>query len=293
MRWKLAVMLFSVFLASCTNVDESRDSDLAEEFRSLEQEYGVTMGVYAVDVATGESKEYRSENRFAYASTMKALAAGVLMEKLGTEGLLREVPVTAGEIVPYSPILEGRVGDTVTLAETAEAAVTYSDNTAGNKIFAALGGADGLQKALRERGDNDTVVCHIEPKLNEAVPDEDCDTTTARSMTESLRAYLLGDALDQQGKDMLRGWMEASTTGASLIPAGLPEGWGSGDKSGMGLKYGARGDTAILFPPADWSETGGPVMMTIYTHTPEEDGKADDQAIADAAAVAMRAFSER
>ena len=40
----------------------------------------------------------------------------------------------------------------MTLGEIAEAAVRYSDNTAGNILFHKIGGPKGYEKALRQMG---------------------------------------------------------------------------------------------------------------------------------------------
>ncbi len=276
--------LFSALpLAACASA--SQEEKIQEEFHNVEAHYGATLGVYAVDTGSGRTVEYRPDERFAYASTMKALAAGALIDEAGAEGLHREVAVTAEEIVPYSPVLENHVGENVTLMEAAKAAVVHSDNTAGNKIFEALGGPEGLQRALRDRGDAATVSCRNEPGLNEAVADQECDTTTPRAVTENLRAYLVDGVLNEDERDLLQGWMEESATGMNLIRAGLPEGWKAGDKSGMGLRFGARGDTAIIFPP-----NGAPIVMTVYARKDDVDSHTEDAAIADSAAVAVSAL---
>ena len=52
----------------------------------------------------------------------------------------------------YSPVTEKYVDTGMKLGEIAEAAVRYSDNTAGNILFHQIGGPKGYEKALRQMG---------------------------------------------------------------------------------------------------------------------------------------------
>src|SRR5699024_6878901 len=45
-----------------------------EAFTGLEEDYDARLGVYALDTGTGQEVEYGADDRFAYASTFKALA---------------------------------------------------------------------------------------------------------------------------------------------------------------------------------------------------------------------------
>ena len=49
--------------------------------------------------------------------------------------------------MPYSPVTEEHVGQSMTLRAIAAAAVTRSDNTAGNYLFDAGGGPEELDNA--------------------------------------------------------------------------------------------------------------------------------------------------
>ncbi|MFP3490392.1 serine hydrolase, partial [Staphylococcus sp. SIMBA_130] len=77
---------------------------------------------------------------------------------------------TEDDLVTYSPITEKHVDTGMNLLEISEAAIRYSDNTAGNLLFNELGGPDGLEKAMREIGDNVINSDRTETNLNEAKP---------------------------------------------------------------------------------------------------------------------------
>lgn len=177
------------------------------------------------------------------------------------------------DLVPYSPVTEQRVGTGMTLRSIADAAVRYSDNTAGNLLLRRLGGPAGFEKALRDLGDDVTEAARIETDLNEAVPGDDRDTSTPRALATSLQAYTLGDALDDEDRSILIDWLRRNTTGDALIRAGVPEDWDVGDKTGAG-GYGTRNDIAVLWP------TGrSPVVVAILSSRAEQDADHDDELI--------------
>lgn len=250
----------------------------------LEARYDARLGVHAVDTGTGATATWRDDERFAYASTFKALAAGALLQRVGVEGLGREVPVETDDLVTYSPVTHTRVGGTMTLAEIAEAAVTRSDNTAANLLLEALGGPAGLGEALREIGDDVTVVSRTEPDLNEATPGDERDTTTPRVLAADVREYVLGDTLTVDERAVLTAWLTGSRTGDTLVRAGVPDGWVVGDKSGAG-GYGTRNDVAVVWPP-----TGAPVVVAVMSDRAAPDAERDDALVAEAAAAAVAAL---
>ncbi|WP_307844953.1 class A beta-lactamase [Actinotalea solisilvae] len=237
----------------------SAPAERALDLRELEAQFGARVGVHVVDTGTGATVTWRADERFAYASTIKALAAGAVLDLVGVAGLEQQVRVETAALVPSSPVTEAHVGGTLSLREVAEAAVTRSDNTAGNLLLEVLGGPAGLDAALTALGDDVTVVSRVEPDLNEAVPGDDRDTTTPRALAGDLRAYVLGDVLDEAERGVLRDWLVGSQTGATLVRAGLPAGWVVGDKSGTG-GYGTRNDVAVAWPPG-----GSPVVVAVMS----------------------------
>ena len=262
-----------------TSAPEAGVADSA--FAALEERFDARLGVYAVDTGTGREIEWRGDERFAYASTIKALAAGALLDNVGTAGLVKTVEVDASDIIKHSPVTETRVGQTMTLDEICEAALTRSDNAAANFIFAELGGPQAFDAQLDELGDTGTMVSRIEPDLNEALPGDLRDTTTPRASANNLREYVFGGALDDEEKTMLTDWMKASQTGGTLVRAQLPEDWTVGDKSGGGM-YGSRGDLAVV-----WPTDGPPIVISVLSSRDERETDYDDRLIAGAAAAAV------
>ncbi|GAB7042384.1 MULTISPECIES: class A beta-lactamase [Catenuloplanes] len=250
-------------------------------YQRLEQEYDARLGVYAVDTGTGRTVTFRPDERFAYASTFKALAAAAVLDRTTDAELRRVVRYTAADLVDYSPVTELHVDEGMTLAAIAEAAITVSDNTAGNLLFRELGGPDGLERALRAIGDRTTSVDRIETELNTAIPGDRRDTSTPRALATDLRAYALGGELCRSDRERLTAWLRANTTGAETIRAGVPAGWVVGDKTGSG-GYGTRNDIAVLWPPA-----GAPIVLAVLSTRDTADAKYDNALLADAAAAVV------
>ncbi|MEU7758818.1 MULTISPECIES: class A beta-lactamase [Micromonospora] len=254
------------------------------ELAALERRFGARVGVFALDTGTGRTLAHRADERFAYASTCKALAAGAMLAATTDTDRDRVVRYRRADLVAHSPVTERHVETGMTLRDAAEAAVRYSDNTAGNLLFDALGGPAGFAQALREVGDSVTRPARTEPELNAATPGDERDTSTPRALAGSLRAYTLGEALRPADRDLLLGWMRASTTGSGLVRAGVPAGWQVADKSGTG-GYGTRNDIAVVWPP-----DRAPIVLAVMTSRDGRDAKPDDALVAQAARATVTAL---
>lgn len=258
------------------------DADAA--FAALEQEFDARLGVAAFDTGSGTTVEYRAEERFAFASTIKAMLAGALLQTRPLGDLERVIQYTADDLVSYSPITEQHVDTGMALRDIATAAVQYSDNTAANLLFAQLDGPAGLQQILRNLGDDTMNVDRVEPELNEATPGDPRDTSTPRALASTLDAYVNGKTLPEEKRELLATWLQGNTTGDALIRSAAPGDWMVGDKTG-GAFYGTRNDIGVLWPPA-----GAPIVMAVLSSRSAQDASYDDALIAKAAAAALSAL---
>lgn len=248
--------------------------------RSLEEKNDARVGVFALDTATGATVAYRADERFAYDSTYKALAAGLLLKAKTAAELAAPVPIGRADIVAHSPVTEQHVGGTMTLAELCDAAIRQSDNTAGNALLTALGGPAGFEAALRGIGDATTHADRTETTLNEATPGDVRDTTTPRAFGNDLTTLASGSGLSPAARSQLVDWMSGNSLTDTLARAGVPAGWVVADKSGSG-GYGSRNDLAVLFPPKLGSgSAAAPVVMAIFTSHAAEDAPTDDALVA-------------
>ena len=253
-------------------------------FDALESTYGARLGVFAVDTGTGRSVAHRQDERFAYCSTLKALAAAAVLSRRSFDDLDEIIRYSHDDLVSYSPVTEKHVGDGMRMAALCEAAVRSSDNTAVNLMLRDLGGPEGMRRALAALGDDVTRADRYETELNTAVPGDPRDTTSPAAFANDLREYCFGDALPHEKQSILRGWMSGNATGDELIRAGVPEGWTVADKSGAG-SYGTRNDIGIVWPP-----DAAPIVIAVFSTREVEGADYDNRLIADAAGVAIDAL---
>nr|WP_268625223.1 class A beta-lactamase [Paenibacillus alvei] len=255
-----------------------------QQFVQLEKKYDARLGVYAIDTGTNQSITYRSNERFAHASTFKALAAGVLLLQNSIEQLDKVITYTKDDLVEYSPVTEKHVDTGMKLGELAEAAVRFSDNTAANLILKELDGPKGFEKALRQIGDQVTHADRFETELNEAAPGDIRDTSTPQALADDLKALTVGNALPPDKRKLLTDWMRGNATGVKLIRAGVPKDWEVADKSGAG-GYGTRNDIAII-----WPLNRAPIIIAVLSSRDKKDAAYHNELIAEAAKVSMKAL---
>ncbi|MBR1153285.1 class A beta-lactamase [Bradyrhizobium sp. JYMT SZCCT0428] len=239
------------------------DQRLIDEIRRLESESGGRLGVCVLETATGARHVHRGDERFPMCSTFKALAAAAVLARVdaGKEQLTRRrITFDASAIVVNSPVTEKHVGgDGMTLAEICEAAMTRSDNTAGNLLLASIGGPPELTAFARGLGDQVTRLDRNEPSLNQALPDDPRDTTTPNAMVSNFEKLVLGTgALSAASREQLTAWLVANKTGETRLRAGFAKGWRVGDKTGAG-DHGTNNDVAVVWPP-----DGAPVIVAAY-----------------------------
>src|SRR5262245_1779745 len=153
--------------------------DAAARLAELERRNGGRLGVAALDTGNGRRVGHRSDERFPLCSTFKFLAAALVLARVdaGEEQLDRRVVYSAADLVTSSPVTKEHAGPAgLSMAEICEAAVTLSDNTAGNLMLASFGGPSGLTAYLRKLGDPLTRLDRIETALNEATAGDPRDT---------------------------------------------------------------------------------------------------------------------
>jgi beta-lactamase class A len=236
-------------------------SHLAEEFAGIERDSGGRLGVAVLDTASGAEATHRANELFPMCSTFKFLATAAILGRVdaGSERLDRTITFGPEDIVPYSPITSARVSEgRMSLADLCEAAITVSDNTAGNLLLADLGGPAGFTAYARSIGDETTRLDRIEPELNEALADDPRDTTSPAAMLANIKSLVLGDVLSQASKKQLTGWLRGNKTGGARMRARLDKDWQVGDKTGSG-ENGTTNDVGLMWPP-----NREPVVVSIY-----------------------------
>jgi beta-lactamase class A len=217
-------------------------------FAALEHKHRSRLGVYALATGTGATVAYRADERFAFCSTFKTLAAAAVLHRNPLRHLDKHVTYTAADVDSISPITEHHIATGMTIRQLCDAAIRYSDGTAGNLLMRDIGGPEQLTAYLRGLGDTVSRMDDYEPKLNRMSPRSPRDTTTPRAIAADYQKLVLGDALTADKRALLKDWLERNVTGATRIRAGLPKGWTVADKTGTG-DYGRTNDIAIVWPP--------------------------------------------
>ncbi|MEU4562171.1 class A beta-lactamase [Actinoplanes sp. NPDC023936] len=269
--------------ATAASASAASTTDIAA-FDDLEREYRARLGVYALDTGSGRTVAHRQDERFAHASTFKALQAAVVLRDASDQDLRRVVKYKTSDLLEYAPITSKHVTTGMTVSDLLAASVQYSDNTAANLLFKEVGGPDGLERKLRELGDETTNVDRIEPHLNEATPGDARDTSTPRALGTDLAQFVLGDALPAERRKTFTDLLVGNTTGDTYIRAGVPDGWKVGDKTGSG-GYGTRNDIAVV-----WPKTGEPIIIAVQSDRGVKDAESQDALIAEATEAVVAAL---
>ncbi|MFK4069375.1 class A beta-lactamase [Streptomyces sp. NPDC029674] len=247
-----------------SDVPSPNASRLAAQFAALEREHGGRLGVYALATGTGATVTYRADERFAFCSTFKTLAAAAVLHHRPLSRLDERVTYTAADVDSISPVTEDHIATGLTLRELCDAAIRYSDGTAGNLLMREIGGPARLTAYLRGLGDRVSRMDDYEPELNDVRPGDPRDTTTPRAVAADYRRLVLGDALPADKRALLEGWLlrNATEVGERRIRAGLPKGWRVADKTGTG-DWGRANDIAVAWPPG-----GAPLVIAVLTDRP-------------------------
>lgn len=257
------------------------DEALSSALEKIEKERGGRLGMAFVDTQTGKSASYRAEERFPMCSTFKLLAAAAVLSRVdgGQDRLDRRLHFDAADVVANSPVTKNKSGpEGMTLAEICQAAMTFSDNTAGNLMLATLGGPKGLTAYARFLGDTVTRLDRIEPELNEALPDDPRDTTSPAAMLSNIRMLTAGNILRPASREQLIAWLIGNKTGDARLRAGLPRDWRVGDKTGTGER-GTANDVAAIWSSPDRA----PMFITVYLTGDASDSKHQSATIASVA----------
>ncbi|MEU9081462.1 class A beta-lactamase [Streptomyces sp. NPDC048357] len=259
------------------------EGEVVRQLRALEREYGARLGVYARDTATGRTVLYRADELFPMCSLFKTMAAAAVMRDLDRDGAflarrirytLADVTAAGGGSVTERP---ENIAGGLTVAELCSAAISQSDNAAGNLLLRELGGPTAITGFCRSVGDRTTRLDRWEPALNSAEPSRVTDTTSPRAIGRTYGRLVLGDALTPRHRELLTRWLLATTTSGDRFRAGLPADWVIGDKTGSG-SYGTSNNVGVAWPPGR-----PPVVLSVLTTRPDASAPRADALVAKAA----------
>lgn len=232
-------------LPASATTDQDLTSRISRKIDASEAE----VGVFAQSLDTGETVEIGADESFPMLSTFKVYAVAAFLDRFGTgEALDDTVTIAEPDLVDNSPVTSEHVGHPMSYRDLAIAALTRSDNTAGNLLLRKIGGPSTVTDFAARAGDTASHLDRWEVELNEATPGDERDSTTARRLAAGYRAVLDGDVLTPEARDLLVGWMGDTETSDKLSRAELPDGWTTADKSGGGY-FGTRNTAGLVLGP--------------------------------------------
>ncbi|MET4159360.1 class A beta-lactamase [Agromyces sp. PvR057] len=256
---------------------------MTRDLHDLERATSVTIGVHAVGHGDRRAFRYRGADVFPMCSLFKVLAAAALVRDRGyDEGYwATPIPFTDADIVRDSLVLATLQPQQATPGQLADAALRYSDNTAGNLLLRELGGPAAITSFAASLGANRTRLDRWEPELNDAVPGDVRDTTTPDDIALLYAALLLEDAAGVLASSRLREWMLRNTTSGARMRAGLTAPYELADKTGGG-EYGVVNDAGVL-----WRGGRDPLTLVILTRTDRPDAVRNNEVIAEATRIVV------
>ncbi|TCV98712.1 class A beta-lactamase [Biostraticola tofi] len=274
---RIVVMVTLFLLVICQPAQAVNIQGLQALLKQQEMRLHARIGMSIVDAQGQPVFGYRQHDRFPLTSTFKVLACAALLDSLHQKaGSLEEkLTLQPGALLDYSPVTRDYLPPAaISLGTLCKAAVSYSDNTAANRILTYLGGPDAVTRFMRANGDQLTRLDRTEPTLNEARPGDVRDTTTPESMTVALHTLLATSLLTPPHRETLHGWMRDDKVADALLRAALPSGWDIADKTGAGGN-GSRAIIAAVTPPEE-----PPFYLAIYITQTGASMKQADSAIA-------------
>lgn len=249
---------------------------LAEAIAELERATSVTIGVTALWHDSRRAFRYRGDERFPMCSVFKTLAAGALVRARGydEEYWTRPIPFTDADVVGDSTKLD-TTSWTATPEQMADAALRFSDNTAGNLLLRELGGPQAVTTFARSLGASRTRLDRPEPEVNEATPGDERDTSTPDDIAMLFQLLLVDQGAGALTTARLQEWMLRNTTSGKRILAGLTPPFELADKTGLG-GYGVVNDAGVVWRPGEQALT-----LAILTRTDRADAPSNHDVLAD------------
>lgn len=198
------------------------------------------------DLETGEQYGYQEEDVMQSASVVKLFIMGAVYRYMC-------YPPEGEEVIPFHEEYEGQLRDTIV------SMITVSDNGCANLLIERLGEGDFSAGAQRIRAfceENGYPGTSIGRRFLEENPSGDNFTTAAdtrKFLSDLYHGKLVSEEASAKMLEIVKG-----QTRKNKIPAGLPAGFTSGNKTGeMPEGYGLgciENDSAIVFPPEGMGE---------------------------------------
>ena len=217
---------------------------------------GENWAVAYEDLATGQKYGHREEETLQSASVVKLFIMGAVYRYMC-------YPPEGEEAIVFGESYDGQLRDTIV------SMITVSDNACANLLIERLGGGDfslGAERIKVFCAENGYEGTSIGRRFMDSNPTGDNYTTAAdtrKFLSDLYHGTLVNEEASAKMLDIVKG-----QTRKNKIPAGLPAGFTSGNKTGEmpeGYGFGCiENDSAIVFPPEGMGD--GYVLTVMSTN---------------------------
>ena len=218
----------TTFEAIYENTFEQQIADLADGSKGR-------IGVYAVDLATGEEISVLSDMRFPMASTSKVAVAAMFLAGVdeGKYSLTSEYPL----LVPIrskkfsSEKAPVKKGNYVPAYELIGLMISKSCNSCTDALLEVVGGTDTVNAWMRDVAEIEdfeltrdiATLVRDDGEFDPVEWVDPRDSATPKAMGQLLAGIYQGDWLSAESREVLISAMEKTTTGRRRMNAALPE----------------------------------------------------------------------
>ncbi|KHL24852.1 beta-lactamase [Croceibacterium mercuriale] len=201
------------------------------------------IGLFAVDLATGEEIAVLGDQRFPMASTSKIAIAATFMEGVerGRWSLSSEFPLMVPVASrPFSTaVAPVRAGEHLSARQLIELMITRSSNPATDALLKAVGGPAAVNDWVRRNGISEfnlsrdiATLVRDDGEVDPATSIDTRDSATPRAMVQLLSGLHQGRFLSDSSRRVILGAMERCRTGTRRIRALMPAGVTVSHKTG-------------------------------------------------------------
>ncbi|WP_121118699.1 serine hydrolase [Croceibacterium ferulae] len=201
------------------------------------------IGLFAVDLASGEEIAVLGDQRFPMASTSKIAIAATFMEGVerGRWSLSSEFPLMLPVASrPFSSaVAPVRAGEHLSARQLIELMITRSSNPATDALLKAVGGPAAVNDWVHRAGIREfnlsrdiATLVRDDGEIDPAASIDTRDSATPRAMVELLAGLHQGRWLSDSSRQVILGAMERCRTGTRRMRALLPTGVTVAHKTG-------------------------------------------------------------
>lgn len=224
----------------------------------------LSTGVFLVEPATGKYVDFNGKLAYPAASIIKLPILVKLLAAIdaGTVQMDQVLTIRQDLIGGGSGFLQWRKpGSKLSVRETAELMMIFSDNTATNMIIDLLGGKDEFNKDFQSWGLTQTAIHNWLPDL------PGTNTTSPYDLVSLLGRLEAGELISLKSRDWMYGVMARNRI-RTLLPMGIPAGTKIADKTGdIGRLVG---DVGVIS-----TKNGQRYLIAVQVERPHNDRRAN------------------